>query len=190
VEPDAVAQTRQIRRNIKQQKEPTVSQPTTYMAARIVAATDEERRRVVRDLHDGAQQRLVHTVLTLKLARRALEDDSRGAPALASRMPVPVEIGISVERLPSAVEATAYFIVAEALTNVAKHSHANHAAVTARVEDGTLQVQVRDDGIGGAEPDGSGLLGLGDRLAVLDGSLRVESPVEGGTLIAAAIPCH
>jgi hypothetical protein len=141
--------------------------------------------------------------VTLKLARRALEDDSRGAPvlvaealqhaeeataelrelahgilpsvltrgglragvgALASRMPVPVEIGISVERLPSAVEATAYFIVAEALTNVAKHSHANHAAVTARVEDGTLQVQVRDDGIGGAQPDGSGLLGLGDRL--------------------------
>jgi signal transduction histidine kinase len=199
------------------------------MTARIVAATDEERRRVVRDLHDGAQQRLVHTVLTLKLARRALEDNSRGASALvaealqyaeeataelrelahgilpsvltrgglragvgalASRMPVPVDIGISVERLPSAVEATAYFVVAEALTNVAKHSHANRAAVTARVEDGTLQVQVRDDGIGGAQADGSGLLGLGDRLAVLDGSLRVESPAEGGTLIAAAIPCH
>jgi signal transduction histidine kinase len=109
--------------------------------------------------------------------------------ALASRMPVPVEIGISVERLPSAVEATAYFVVAEALTNVAKHSHANHAAVTARVEDGTLQLEVRDDGIGGAQPDGSGLLGLGDRLAVLDGSVRVESPAEGGTLIVAAIPC-
>jgi signal transduction histidine kinase len=199
------------------------------MAARIVAATDEERRRVVRDLHDGAQQRLVHTVITLKLARRALEEDSRGAPALvaealrhaeeataelrelahgilpsvltrgglragvaalASRMPVPVDIAISVKRLPSALEATAYFVVAEALTNVAKHSHANHAAVMARVEDGTLQVKVRDDGIGGAQPDGSGLLGLGDRLAVLDGSLRVESPAEGGTLIAAAIPCH
>jgi signal transduction histidine kinase len=206
-----------------------VSQSTTYMTARIVAATDEERRRVVRDLHDGAQQRLVHTVLTLKLARRALEDNSRGAAALvaealryaeeataelrelahgilpsvltrgglragvgalASRMPVPVDIGISVERLPSAVEATAYFVVAEALTNVAKHSRANRAAVTARVEDGALQVQVRDDGIGGAQADGSGLLGLGDRLAVLDGSLRVESPAEGGTLIAAAIPCH
>jgi signal transduction histidine kinase len=206
-----------------------VSQSTTYMTARIVAATDEERRRVVRDLHDGAQQRLVHTVLTLKLARRALEDNSRGASALvagalryaeeataelrelahgilpsvltrgglragvgalASRMPVPVDIGVSVERLASAVEATAYFVVAEALTNVAKHSHASRAAVTARVEDGTLQVQVRDDGIGGAQPDGSGLLGLGDRLAVLDGSLRVESPAEGGTLIAAAIPCH
>jgi signal transduction histidine kinase len=195
--------------------------------ARIVAAADEERRRVVRDLHDGAQQRLVHTVVTLKLAQRALEEDPGGAApaleealthaeqataelrelahgilpsvltrgglragvgALASRMPVPVDIGVSVERLPLAVEATAYFIVAEALTNVAKHSHANRAAVTARIEDGTLQVQVRDDGIGGAQPDGSGLLGLGDRLAALEGSLRVESPVDGGTLIAAAIP--
>jgi signal transduction histidine kinase len=78
--------------------------------------------------------------------------------------------------------------VAEALTNVAKHSHAHHAAVTARVEDSTLQVQVRDDGIGGAQADGSGLLGLSDRLAVLDGSLRVESPPDGGTLVAAAIP--
>jgi signal transduction histidine kinase len=195
--------------------------------ARIVAAADEERRRVVRDLHDGAQQRLVHTVVTLKLARRALEDDPGGAPALAdealrhaveataelrelahgilpsvltrgglragvmalaSRMPVPVDNRVSVERLPRAVEATAYFVVAEALTNVAKHSQAHRVAVTARVEDGTLQVQVRDDGIGGARPDGSGLLGLVDRLAVLEGSLRVESPPAGGTLIAAAIP--
>jgi GAF domain-containing protein len=195
--------------------------------ARIIAATDEERRRVVRDLHDGAQQRLVHTVVTLKLARRALENDGGGAPALvtealkhaeegtaelrelahgilpsaltrgglragvvalASRMPVPVDIGISVERFPSAVEATAYFIVAEALTNVAKHAHARHAQVTARVTDRALQVQVRDDGVGGARSDGAGLLGLADRLGVLDGSLRVDSPCDGGTLIAADIP--
>jgi len=108
--------------------------------------------------------------------------------ALASRMPVPVDIGISVERLPSAVEATAYFIVAEALTNVAKHADARHAQVTARVTDGALRVQVRDDGVGGARPDGSGLLGLADRLGVLDGSLRVDSPSDGGTLIAADIP--
>jgi signal transduction histidine kinase len=86
------------------------------------------------------------------------------------------------------VEATAYFVVAEALTNVVKHSRAHHAAVTASVEDGTLQVQVRDDGVGGAQVDGSGFLGLGDRLAVIDGRLRVESPPEGGTLVAAAIP--
>jgi signal transduction histidine kinase len=195
--------------------------------ARIVAAADEERRRVVRDLHDGAQQRLVHTVITLKLAGRALRTEQQTAPALvtealqqaerataevrelahgilpsvltrgglragvdalASRMPVPVENGVSVGRLPAAVEATAYFVVAEALTNVAKHAGAGRAVVTAHVEDGTLSVQVRDDGVGGARPDGSGLVGLADRLAVLDGRLRVESPTDGGTLIAAAIP--
>jgi signal transduction histidine kinase len=201
-----------------------------YLAAsraRIVAATDEERQRVVRDLHDGAQQRLVNTILRLKMARAALENDEEAVPALvsealdhaeeamaelrelahgilprilthgglragvhalASRMPVPVENGVSVGRLPGAVEATAYFVVAEALTNVAKHSHAGRAAVAARVEDGSLRIQVRDDGVGGARPDGSGLLGLADRLAVLDGHLRVESPVDGGTLVTADIP--
>jgi PAS domain S-box-containing protein len=195
--------------------------------ARIVAAADEERRRVVRDLHDGAQQRLVHTVITLKLARRALENEETAGPglvtealeqaeratdelrelahgilpsvliggglragveALASRMPLPVENDVSVGRLPAAVEATAYFVVSEALTNVAKHARAGHAEVMARVEDGALAVQVRDDGLGGARPDGSGLVGLADRLAALDGQLRVESPAGGGTLIAAAIP--
>jgi signal transduction histidine kinase len=181
---------------------------------------------VVRDLHDGAQQRLVHTVVTLKLAQQAVqngEDDvpglvsealdnaeqataelrelahgilpavltqgglRAGVDALASRMPVPVDNGVSVGRLPAAIEATAYFVVAEALTNVAKHARARHATVTAHVEDGALRVQVRDDGIGGARPDGSGLLGLTDRLAVLDGQLRIESPAEGGTLVAADI---
>jgi PAS domain S-box-containing protein len=195
--------------------------------ARIVAAADEERRRVVRDLHDGAQQRLVHTILTLRLAQRALqqkEDDlpallteavshaeqatgelrelaqgilpaaltqgglGAGVAALASRMPVPVEIRVSVGRLPAAVEATAYFVVAEALTNVAKHARAGRTTVTARVEDDTLRVQVRDDGTGGARPSGSGLLGLADRLAAIDGQLRVESPADGGTLVAADIP--
>jgi signal transduction histidine kinase len=195
--------------------------------ARIAAAADDERRRVVRDLHDGAQQRLVHTVVTLKLARRALEHEAEAAPrlvtealhqaqgatvelrelahgimpavltrgglragvdALASRMPVPVENDVSVGRLPATIEATAYFVVAEALTNVAKHAHAGHAAVTAQVEDDTLAVQVRDDGVGGAQPDGTGLLGLADRLAVLDGRLRVDSPADGGTVVAASIP--
>jgi PAS domain S-box-containing protein len=194
--------------------------------ARIVEAADEERRRVVRDLHDGAQQRLVHTVITLKLARRALTkgDDpeqllgqaldqaerannelrelshgvlpailSRGGlragiEALASRAPVPVDIRVSVGRLPTLVEATGYFVVAEALTNVAKHSRATRAEVTACVEDGTLRVEVSDDGIGGAEPEGSGLLGLADRLAALDGRLRIESPESGGTLVEAEVP--
>jgi signal transduction histidine kinase len=195
--------------------------------ARIAAAADEERRRVVRDLHDGAQQRLVHTIFTLKLAHDALQNHDEDLPALltealdnaeqataelrelahgilpgvlthgglragvhalASRMPVPVENSVSVGRLPDAVEATAYFVVAEALTNVAKHARAERATVTVRVEDGTLRVQVRDDGVAGARPDGTGLVGLADRLAVLDGELRVESPADGGTLVAAAIP--
>ena len=195
--------------------------------ARIVAATDDERRRVVRDLHDGGQQRLVHTIVTLKLAQQALrdqEDDlpalvaealdhaeqatvelrelahgilpsalsrgglSAGVAALAARMPVPVESDVSVDRLPAAVEGTAYFVIAEALTNVAKHAHAGGATITAGVENGMLHVQVRDDGIGGAQPHGSGLVGLSDRLAALDGRLRVESPAGGGTIVAAEIP--
>jgi len=127
---------------------------------------------------------LAHGILPAVLTRGGLR---AGVAALASRMPVPVDNDVSVGRLPAAVEATAYYVVAEALTNVAKHARAGHAEVTARVEDGTLRVQVRD-GAGGARPDGSGLLGLADRLAVLDGQLRVESPVDGGTLVAADLP--
>jgi signal transduction histidine kinase len=195
--------------------------------ARIIVAGDEQRRRVARDLHDGAQQRLVSTILTLKLARNELEHDQHDAavlvaealghaqaatdelrelargilPAvlthggldaavrvLASRMSIPVETDIDVGRLPAEIEATAYFIVAEALTNVTKHSRACHAAVSARLGTRSLRVEVRDDGIGGAQAEGSGLVGLFDRLALLDGSLRVDSPADGGTLIAAMIP--
>jgi signal transduction histidine kinase len=196
--------------------------------ARIVAAIDKERRRVVRDLHDGGQQRLVHTVVTLKLAHRALQNEDEDLPSLltealdhaerataelrelaqgilpaaltqgglragvdvlASRVPVPVEIDVSVGRLPAAVEATAYFVVAEALTNVAKHARAGRAEVMVRIEDGALAVHVRDDGVGGARRGGgSGLIGLTDRLAALDGELRVDSPADGGTFVAAAIP--
>jgi signal transduction histidine kinase len=101
---------------------------------------------------------------------------------------VPVELDLPATRLPADVEATAYFVVAEALTNVAKHSRASRAWVSASVRHAHLDLQVRDDGIGGARPDGSGLLGLGDRLAVLDGRLRIESPAGGGTLVAVAIP--
>ena len=103
-------------------------------------------------------------------------------------MPLPVENDVSIGRLRAAVEATAYFVVAEALTNVAKHARAGRAAVAARVEDDTLRVLVRDDGVGGARPDGSGLLGLADRIAALDGRLAIESPAGGGTLVAADIP--
>jgi signal transduction histidine kinase len=101
---------------------------------------------------------------------------------------VPVETDVTVDRLPPDVEATAYFVVAEALTNVAKHAGADHAEVVARVEDGELRVQVSDDGVGGANQHGSGLLGLGDRLAVHQGTLRVESPADGGTRVVAALP--
>jgi signal transduction histidine kinase len=195
--------------------------------ARIVAATDEERRRVVRDLHDGAQQRLVHTVITLKMARRALENEQDDTPALltealdnatratnelrelahgilpevltrgglragvdtlASRMPVPVEIDVSVGRLPAAVEATAYFVVAEALTNVLKHAQAQQATVRASVDDGMLNIEVCDDGIGGANPGGNGLVGIEDRVSALGGRLWIESAAGGGTVVSARLP--
>jgi signal transduction histidine kinase len=103
-------------------------------------------------------------------------------------MPVPVTNDVTVGRLPAAVEATAYFVVAEAFTNVAKHAQARHAHVTARIASDIVQVEIRDDGVGGADRGGTGLTGLADRLAVLDGELRVESPADGGTLVAAAIP--
>ncbi len=199
----------------------------TASRARIVAAADEERRRVARDLHDGAQQRLVHTIITLKLAKEALERDAgdasslvsealehakratqelrelahgilpaaltagglrAGVEALASRMPVPVEVEICPDRLPPSTEATAYFVVAEALTNVAKHAYATSAAVAARVVDSRLEVEVSDDGVGGVRPEGSGLQGLVDRLAALDGRLQIASSADGGSLVAAVIP--
>ena len=196
--------------------------------ARLVAAADAERRRVVRDLHDGAQQRLVHTVMTLKLARAALGTDGQppgvelvdealnqaqlataevrelsqgilpavltlhGLPAavdtLASRAPLPVKTDIAVERLPPAVEATAYFVFAEALTNVAKHARADEAEVVARVAEGRLSLSVRDNGVGGARVDGQGLVGLADRVAAFNGRLTVRSPPAGGTVLAAEIP--
>jgi signal transduction histidine kinase len=103
-------------------------------------------------------------------------------------MRVAVKVDMPIGRLPSAIEAPAYFLVAEALTNIAKHSGARNAEVSASVDGGTLTVEVRDDGVGGAKPGGHGLLGLQDRLAALDGALRIESPPGAGTLIAATIP--
>jgi signal transduction histidine kinase len=194
---------------------------------RVVAASDDARRRIVRDLHDGAQQRLVHTVITLKLAQQALAKGADNGPplvqeaighaeqataeirelahgilpavlthgglragidALASRTPVPVAIDVSVERLPAPVEATAYFVVAEALTNVAKHASAGHVAVGARIEDGMLRVEVRDDGVGGASPDGTGLVGLQDRVEALGGTIKIESSAGSGTCVVVTLP--
>lgn len=194
---------------------------------RIVRAADDERRRLERDLHDGAQQRLVALSLTLRLARAKasgeaaelldaaaaelaqataeLRELARGihpavltdrglAPAvdaLAARAPVPVEVeGVPQERLPAGVEAAAYFLVAEALTNVSRYSGAGHAEVRMARENGTLVVEVRDDGVGGADPAaGSGLRGLADRVAALDGRLEVRSPRGGGTVVRAEVPC-
>ena len=195
--------------------------------ARLVAATDAGRRRVVRDLHDGPQQRLAHTIRALERAVAELRDRPgpatelvrqalahaetataelrelahgilpgvllrgglrAGADALAAQMTVPVAVDVPAERLPEHVEATAYFVVAEALTNVAKHAGARHAAVTASVESGALRLAVSDDGAGGARVEGGGLIGLRDRLATLDGTLAVDSPPGGGTVVSATIP--
>jgi signal transduction histidine kinase len=195
--------------------------------ARLLTAGDDARRRVVRDLHDGAQQRLVTTLITLKLARDAQQNDEEsadaliddaleqveqanaelrelahgilppvlargglraGVKALVSRLRVPVDVVVPGERLPPEIEASAYFVVAEALTNVVKHSHAHSAEIKAWVEDSVLHLDVRDDGVGGARPDGTGLLGLNDRVAALGGRLRVESPAGRGTRVAATLP--
>jgi signal transduction histidine kinase len=196
--------------------------------ARIVAAADESRRRIERDLHDGAQQRLVHVMIVLKLALRALSDGGAdadelvaealwvaeqanselrelahgilpaalthgglraGVEALVSRTSLPVSIDVSVERLPAGVEATAYFVISEALANVVKHARAGGAGVIARVERGELRVEVRDDGVGGARGDhGTGLGGLADRLAAVDGRLELDSPPSGGTCVCALLP--
>jgi signal transduction histidine kinase len=199
----------------------------TASRARLVTEADEARRRVVRDLHDGAQQRLVQTILTLRLAQGELEPNSgeaealvaaaladaqqantelhelahgilpavlaegglrSGIGAIVSRLDLPVEVDVPSERFPADIEASAYFVVAEALTNVVKHSRAERAQVRARMEDGMLRVEVRDDGVGGADPSGHGLLGLGDRVTAMGGRLVVESPDGGGTLLAAKLP--
>jgi PAS domain S-box-containing protein len=195
--------------------------------ARVLTAGDEARRRVVRDLHDGAQQRLVHTIVTLKLAQRALTDDGQQVEALLSealaeaeqgnaelrelvhgilpsvltrgglraaveslvaRLHLLVEVDVTSRRLASEVEASAYFIVAEALTNVVKHAQATCAEVTAAVDNGTLRVTVRDDGTGGADPEGHGLQGIGDRVAALGGRLRIDSSRGAGTRLTAELP--
>jgi len=198
--------------------------------ARIVTAGDEERRRLERDLHDGAQQRLLSLGLALHLAREQLGPEANGAaeilteadeelraaleelrelahgihpavlteqglaPALrtlAERSPVPVTIvDLPDERLPAPAEAAAYFLVSEALTNVAKYARASRARISVGHVDGRVLVEVDDDGVGGADPSrGSGLRGLSDRVQALDGKLEVTSPAGSGTHLHAEIPC-
>jgi signal transduction histidine kinase len=198
---------------------------------RVVDAAEAERRRIERDLHDGAQQRLVALAMELGRAQAKFTDDPAGArklvdqahaqakealtelrnlvrgvhppvltergldaalSGLAALCPVPVDVHVDVPVRPkSSVEAVAYFVVAEALTNVAKHSRASHAKVVVEGHGypGTLTVMVSDDGIGGANAGGPGLSGLADRVSGVDGRLTVESPSGGPTIIAAELPC-
>ena len=193
--------------------------------ARIVQAGDEARRRLERDLHDGAQQRLVSLALALRVAADALRTDvdrgramldaaraeldhaieelrelargihpavltERGLAAavalLAGRSEVPVKLSVTTERFPSAIEAAAYFVVAEGLTNVARYSEATGASVSISHTDSRLVVEVEDDGRGGADAArGSGLRGLADRVEVLDGSISLDSPEGEGTRLRA-----
>ena len=196
---------------------------------RLVEAGDTERRRLERNLHDGAQSRLVALAMNLRLARAGFEDGSPTAtlvdasidevrqsldelrelargihpavlserglePALRSlvvRAPLPVElVGAPGGRLPAAVETAAYFVVSEALANVAKYARAGRATVRVERAGGLLLLEVSDDGVGGAEPGaGSGLRGLSDRVAALDGALEVISPPGGGTRLRVQLPC-
>ncbi|MFE1288830.1 histidine kinase [Streptomyces sp. NPDC058751] len=198
--------------------------------ARLVDAFEVERRRIERDLHDGAQQRLVTLSMKLGLAELDLPPDSLAAqqvrearsqakqalkelrelihnihpqvltdrglePAvqdIAGRSVVPVEVDIVLpERLFAQVESTAYFVVCEALANVAKHSKATRAWVRGRLGDGKLVVEIRDDGVGGADTEaGTGLIGITDRLAVLNGRMFLYSPVGGPTVLRVEIPCN
>jgi signal transduction histidine kinase len=201
------------------------------LAARIAASADTARRRLERDLHDGAQQRLVLLALTLGSARqqlggrpddaglqatlaRAAEELSMGldelrdlargihpavlterglraaVESLAASMPIPIHVAVAGGPWPPAVEANAYFVVSEALTNVARHARAASARITVEPAGGRLVVEVADDGAGGADPArGSGLRGIGDRLAAVGGTLSVESPAGAGTRIHAELPC-
>jgi signal transduction histidine kinase len=198
---------------------------------RVVDAAEAERRQIERDLHDGAQQRLVALAMDLGRAKAKFADDldaarelvdqahvqakealtelrnlvrgvhppvltDRGLDAalsgLAALCPVPVDVHVDVPVRPkSSVEAVAYFMVAEALTNVAKHSRASHAKVVVEGHGypGTLTVMISDDGIGGADITSPGLSGLADRVSGVDGRLSVESPAGGPTIIAAELPC-
>jgi signal transduction histidine kinase len=198
-------------------------------SARVVGASDEARRKVERDLHDGTQQQLIGLLLDLRRfeedipARPAAVAEQLGAistaltgaiddlreishgihPAiltqrglesalktLARRSPIPVESQVQVPtRLPPTVETSAYYIVAEALTNATKHAHASHLYIAASVNDRSLHLYVRDDGIGGADPNnGSGLAGLTDRVTALGGTIQLTSPPNHGTSLDVTIP--
>jgi signal transduction histidine kinase len=202
----------------------------TETRARVVDAADAERRRIERDLHDGAQQQLVSLAMNLGRAKAKFDSDPEGArelvtqahqeakdsitelrnvvrgvhpavltdrgldaalSALAARSPVPVRIDVDVRERPSpTVEAVAYFVVSESLTNVARHSGATRAAVHIERDGDRLLVSVSDDGRGGAtESPGGGLAGLRDRVAAVDGTFQLQSSPTGGTTVTVEVPC-
>jgi signal transduction histidine kinase len=192
-------------------------------------AAEYERRQIERNLHDGAQQRLVALAMGLGMAKEKLDADPDAArqlveeahehakaaivelrdlargispavltdrgldaalSALAAQSPVPVDVSCRLrDRLPAPVESTAYFVVAEALANVAKHSEATRASVAVRREGSRLLVEIRDDGVGGADAGGNGLSGLASRVGAVGGTVTVESAEGGPTLIRAEMPC-
>jgi signal transduction histidine kinase len=198
--------------------------------ARIVESSDEARRRIERDLHDGAQQRLVSLALNLAMLRSKMDGDPESARELdaarseldqaldelrelargihpsvlsdrgleaavdgpAQRAPLPVEVErVAPARLPDRIESAAYFVIAEALTNVAKYARATHASVSLTCDDARVLLEVTDDGVGGADPAiGSGLRGLLDRVSALGGTLDVDSRPGAGTTVRAVIPLH
>ncbi|MET1005238.1 MAG: GAF domain-containing sensor histidine kinase [Propionibacteriaceae bacterium] len=199
----------------------------TASRSRVLATADEARRRLQRDVHDGAQQRLVHTIITLKLALGAVDPGSTAAARIAealhhaqlasqelrdlvhgilpaalthgglriglesliSDIGMPVQLQLTAPPLPADIETTAYFVVAEALTNVVKHARATRADVNVDFDGATVTIEVTDDGVGGADPGtGSGLTGLADRVEALDGSLHVISAVTAGTTVRASFP--
>jgi signal transduction histidine kinase len=197
--------------------------------ARIVEAGDQARRRLERNLHDGAQQRLVALALALSLAQERVQTDPPAAAdllgsaraelasaveelrelarglhpailnrglqpaltALVERCPVPVDLDVAVPvRLPLSVAATGYYVVAEALTNVARYSHASVVRVRVHADGDMLRIEVNDDGVGGAAiGPGSGLEGLRDRVEAIAGSLELDSPADGGTRLCVRLPC-
>jgi signal transduction histidine kinase len=201
--------------------------------ARIVEAGQDARRRIERDLHDGAQQRLLALGMTLGRARSRVDaadnpelrafldraaDDlqqaigelrelargihpvlltqeglSSALRALAERAPLPVEVSAPAQRFAETVEATAYFLVAEAVTNAARHSRAEAVRVEVTADEDAVVVQVRDDGIGGVDSSpalGAGLVGMRDRVLAVGGTLRIASPPGGGTTLTARLPCR
>jgi signal transduction histidine kinase len=199
--------------------------------AGVVDAADAERRRIERDLHDGAQQRLVSLAMNLGIARESLTDlpdearqviaaahdeakdaladlrnlvrglhpavlDDRGLDAalsgIAARAPLPVRLTVSIQKRASpTVEAVAYFVVSECLTNIARHAKARHATIDVRRDGQRLHIQVTDDGVGGADPArGTGLASLEQRAKSVDGSLRIASPPGGPTAVTVELPCE